>query len=253
MPTLCVSAPAEGLPATKRTVDDLLSELAASNSHYYCLREKRIAAEAQLPAWAAPGLDRIDADGVMSGTVVGWPEKENAGRPEGIGYRINRISPRQAFENAMFLAPKREDDRPIAVRSRRQCRLAGIRAARKVIARIREQREEARKVGLPEIEAALDRVSDRIFEIQDELTKRAEGADDASLVLRLVMAVIESPCERYPIDHQSDALSAIIATLGLMAGRVEGFLHVVAKDIGRAGDRYYRDLVIGGGAAEVIQ
>lgn len=146
------------------------------------------AAAANLPAWAASGPERIDAEGNLCGQVVAWPQIENL-EPARVGERIVRPSIRQAREHFEFSA------RVFAFspKSRENCRAVMRRSIRAIVARLRERNRLYNELGL----TALDR------EISDTVTAlcHAEDAIDAleqlpSVVAAQAMAAICFDCRR---------------------------------------------------------
>lgn len=114
-------------------------------------------AEAKMPEWAQRGPQHLRSDGTYSGRVVGWPRIEDAKPPEGVVLRNVRPSPTELEAHFGFFGWSEKNlesfERAMASLNERRAR----------------QEAERAKVGLPELEAATERLCGRLNEIDDEI------------------------------------------------------------------------------------
>lgn len=164
--TGAVSA-AAGAPTAITTANDAVDRLwrryvvLIAEARKLAAAEKR--AEAALPAWANRGPQYCDLRGRLRGFEVGWP-LEPAGNwiDTSLGHRICRPGPRDLkawFEREAEAAP---DARAVL---RKQYR----KRMRSLTQRIRAQREEKQKVGLPAIQAGDERNYDERWEVLEAI------------------------------------------------------------------------------------
>lgn len=107
----------------------------------------------------------IDHEGKLSGSEVGWPEMENITRPDSPGrYRTVRISPSDIREDF---------DRAVRYRfDRTEARAVYRRRMRELVARVRQQREEKRRLGIDVMEAKGNRLSEQICDLDDRIARQ---------------------------------------------------------------------------------
>lgn len=136
-------------------------------------------AEAALPEWARVGPQYLRGDGTFCGDEVGWPRDESIQPPNGRNIMLcvrsgtREIEDRFAFDVRTW--PKKRD----LARSYYRDRM------RKLVARLRAQRAEEERVGLPAIIAADDINYEKRGDIEDaiELTPPCPNATAALLLI----------------------------------------------------------------------
>jgi hypothetical protein len=157
------AAPAIALPATadttaqarwaeRQTAVERLNELTAA---YH-------AARAKLPAWAAPGLDRIDQDGNACGNVVEWPLDSDI-TPPPMGWRFVRPSPHLCREQFEFRARAFQLNPAGRAKARATMRVR----MRAIIARLRERNRLYEELGLTELNRHMEATTDAIIAAED--------------------------------------------------------------------------------------
>jgi hypothetical protein len=150
--------------ASRREIDDLYAERTALAARSRVLQEQYEAADASLPWWAQAGHEYLRGDGKWTGAIVGWPAIDDGRKPShSIVMFQKRPSPdtiSRDFEvDLRFFGEKRRPE--IRAKYRRRMR--------ELVARLRLQRFEEQKAGLPDLEAQLDEISERIFYLGDRL------------------------------------------------------------------------------------
>jgi hypothetical protein len=150
--------------ASRSEIDDLYAERTELAARSRELREQYDAADASMPWWARSGHELLRGDGKWTGAVVGWPAIDNDELPShSTVFFKKRLSPfciRKRFE---------EDLRFFGEKQRPEIRATYRRRMRELVARLRRQREEEQKAGLPDLEAQLDAISERVFYLDDRL------------------------------------------------------------------------------------
>jgi hypothetical protein len=158
------------------------TELAAQSRE---LREQHNAAEASMPWWAQPGPSHLRGDGSWWGTDVGWPAIDNDRFPSfATAMLLKRPSPSDIRKDFEFgLRTWGEKHRP-------EIRAAFRRRMRDLVARIRRQREEELRVGLPAIEAQLEQLGE-IDEKIENLSVTPAGAAQKAAAMILITSLYD--------------------------------------------------------------
>jgi hypothetical protein len=170
-----------------------LNELTAA----YCV------ARANLPAWAAAGLDRIDQDGNACGDYVDWP-LDTSVTPPPRGYRFVRPSLRQCREQFEFEARVFQLG-PVCRAKARAAMRARMRA---ILARLHERDRLYEELGLTELNRQIEATTDTRIEMEDYLYE-CEDQTPNIVAARLLMGLIN--------DCQRDAIASGNGYCGTMA------------------------------------
>jgi hypothetical protein len=127
------------------------------------------AAVAKLPEWADHGPRCVDREGRFCGPVVTWPQVADVKLPIGMYNRVVRPSPhdiRVWFRHNPWVT--RADYR---------------KRMREVIARVRAQRAEEERVGLPKLIAQARAIDDRRSVIRDRLDALPASANATAAIM----------------------------------------------------------------------
>jgi hypothetical protein len=155
-----VATPALASPGVSRNEIDRLyeerTELAARSRE---LVDQYKAAEASMPSWAQAGCEP------RTGAFSGWPAICDVDGVPSTRFVRQRPSPTDIRKDCEELLRDLGESKRSAVRAEYRHRM------RELIARLRLQREEKRRVGLPDLEAQLEAVADRMFDLDDGLQK----------------------------------------------------------------------------------
>lgn len=216
--------------ASRSAIDELYAERTelAAQSRELCKRHD--AAESAMPWWARPGHEYVRPDGTWAGAHVGWPAIDDDKLPTYEGSMLKkRISPfdiRRSFESNARLWKAFDAYRGDGC-GRERARAIYRKDMRELVARLRRQREEERKVGLWEIEAQMEALSDQIFDLEDRIKNldvpSAEVPQKAAAVL-----LIESRERR---SDDSFGESAMLDTLRpLLTGLISEHAKYVAEN-----------------------
>jgi hypothetical protein len=183
---LAVTLPAGAIAATpalaavgasRSEIDDLYAERTELAARSRIVAAQHKAAEASMPWWAQPGPSLLRGDGRWTGTSVGWPAIDNDKLPSHPDTMFNkRPSPsdlRKNFDIRLRMCGK------LTEAHRTEARGLYIQSMRELAARRRRQREEEIKVGLPDLEAQLDAIGERLGEIDDRLQDLTVSPADA--------------------------------------------------------------------------
>jgi hypothetical protein len=204
------AAPAFALPAIASPVPAdttalrLWAERQASVERLNELTTAYCAARANLPAWAAPGLDRIDQDGNACGDYVGWPLDTSVTPPQMGCYRFVRPSLRLCREQFEFEA-RVFDLGPV---SRAKSRAAMRARMRSIIARLHERHRLYEELGLTELNRQIEATTDTLIEAEDYFHE-CEDETPNIVAARLLMDLIN--------DCQRDAIASGNGYCGTMA------------------------------------
>jgi hypothetical protein len=163
--TATAAAPAMALPAialpssSDATASRLWAERQSHVERLCDLTSAYEAASAKVPAWAQPGLDRIDRDGKPCGSETGWPLDPDI-TPPPIGERIVRPTiggcvKEFHFFTSVFCSDHKVGRQLARARMREQIRV--------IVARLRERQRLYDQLGLT------------------DLTRRMEAAVDATI------------------------------------------------------------------------
>jgi hypothetical protein len=160
-----VAVPVLAAPGASRSeIDELYAERTALAARSRELREQYDAAEASMPWWAQPGHELLRGDGTWTGGFVGWPAIDDGRTPP------HHIVTFQMRPSPQTIA--RDFDRDLRFfgeKQRPEIRAKYRRQMRELVARLRLQRAEEQKVGLPGLMAQMDAIDDRLLEIDDRL------------------------------------------------------------------------------------
>ncbi len=158
-------------------------------------------AEANLPEWARPGPWRVDWEGKFSGREVGWPIRKDLTYPDHDILRLARPGPFEIsdwFEEAVSKWPwRREIER---ARYRKNMR--------NFVKRVREQRLEKERVGLPGLLDADEGNYDRRWEIREAIS--ALPPSDNS-VAALLLLNLDEAIDIEVLSHLRPRLTGLIA------------------------------------------
>jgi hypothetical protein len=215
--TAAAAAPAIVLPAIASPVPvdttalRLWVERQASIERLNELTAAYRAARANLPAWAAAGLDRIDQDGNACGDYVGWP-LDTSVTPPPMGYRFVRPSLRHCREQFEFEARVFH----LGPVSRAKARAAMRARMRAIIARLHERDRLYDELGLTELNRQIEATTDTRIEAEDYFH---ECEDETSNIVaaRLLMGLIND-CQRDAIASGSDYCGTMAMALAALKG-----------------------------------
>jgi hypothetical protein len=160
-----VAVPALAAPGASRSeIDALYAERTALAARSRELCEQYKTAEASTPWWAQAGHEYLRGDGTWTGGIVGWPAIDDDRKPSHSSVMfLKRPSPHTISKDF------ESDLRFFGETRRPEIRAKYRRRMRELIARLRCQREEERKVGLPELDAQMDAIADRILDLYDRI------------------------------------------------------------------------------------
>ncbi|WP_152047350.1 hypothetical protein, partial [Aureimonas psammosilenae] len=193
-----IAVAAQAIPDDKSSaINALLEDYLAEKRRYWALSSERKQADARLPAWARPGPRELNPDGSRRGIIVGWPELPEPLVPNPEQSSI-KVLIRPSLRDAWKAARETIYDGPFVVRNedgtmtvlkpapvfgekRRAARLRGYQTVREVMDRVRQQREEQRKVGLPRLDAEMDASCDRSDAIERSIRELATGFSSAEI------------------------------------------------------------------------
>jgi hypothetical protein len=150
--------------ASRSEIDKLYEERTELAARSRALREAYDTAEASMPWWAQAGHEYLRGDGTWTGGFVGWPAIDDDRKPPHYAVTFQmRPSPRtisRDFERDLsFFGEKQRPE--IRAKYRRQMR--------ELVARLRLQRAEEQKAGLPGLMTQMDAIDQRLLEIDDRL------------------------------------------------------------------------------------
>lgn len=189
-------------------------------------------AEAALPIWARPGPRYINSSGEFVDQVSCWPMIPNPLPPEIAGaFRLVRPSPvsiKEDFELACRISGP-------SVRPRAR---AFYRAKmRAFIARRRQQKEEEARVGLPEIDARLEALSDQRHEIRDRLRDLPRAPNAVAALILLDVTCDASRDDDVILNKKAAGPTALRFLLPLLSGQIaEDVASVLANPSRPAGE-----------------
>jgi hypothetical protein len=153
-----VATPALAVPGASRSEIDVLyeerTELAARSR---ALGDAHAAAEASMPSWAQPGHEP------RTGVFSGWPAICDEDGIPSVRFVRQRPSPTDIRKDCEELVRSLGEDKRSAIRGEYRHRM------RELVARLRRQREEEQKAGVPELAAQHFQISERIFDLDDRL------------------------------------------------------------------------------------
>lgn len=216
MTTGAVSA-AAGAPVSITAANDAVDRLwrryvvLIAEARELAAAEKR--AEAALPAWANRGPRFRDLRGRLHGTEVGWPlEPRGNWIDTSLGHRICRPGPRDLrewFEREAEAAPEAR----AVLRKQYRKRMWSL------MQRIRAQREEERKVGLPAIRSADERNYDERWEILEAIRNGSSCPNGAAALF----------LTGHEYHHPNDSLGSHPGLLGVLSHLVPSLTGLLRK------------------------
>ncbi len=198
---------AKATPAT--TVQPLwLAFLRARGSYAiawksYCIAQRR------LPWWALPGPSFMNSDGEIVGLVTGWPAIQNIERPSGRILRQVRVSPPDIEDTYRAEHIFGEE----MARDRRNQRMEALNE------RLRQQKAEQVRAGLPELSEPLDIAVMAIADAREAIEDLAPTTLDVLAARILVDAVCENSkfdtvAKCYDLDRAAQTLRALLPHIG---------------------------------------
>ncbi|SHM07235.1 hypothetical protein SAMN05444159_7596 [Bradyrhizobium lablabi] len=204
-------------------IDKLYEERTALAARSRELHAQYVAADASLPWWARAGHEYLRGDGTWTGGIVGWPAIDDDHKPAHyIVQLLKRPSPytiRRDFER---------DLRFFGEKQRPEIRAKYRRRMRELVARLRCQREEERKAGLPELEAQIDAISDRIFDLNDRIENLDVSAADMPQKVAAVHMITQY---RHFLARQPIGDIAVLMVLRpMLTGLIREHADFAAKD-----------------------
>jgi len=191
-----IAASAHDIDTLWRRQVELIAEAKA-------LRTKIHIAEAALPEWARSGPKSVRHDGTFGGATVGWPIAKTLALPTDPGViflaRPSLADLRKAFERRVAAEPER----------RAEWRALYRRRVTETIDRIREQRAERDRYGLPAVQAA-DEVN---FEQRSDNRERIEAAPPSinSAAALLLLDIEDGRDQTVALRHLRPALTGLLA------------------------------------------
>ncbi|RIX97176.1 hypothetical protein D3218_19135 [Aureimonas flava] len=184
------------------------------------------AAYAQLPEWARDGGKFLKADGSYTPGTSAWPMVPNAAPDTNpMVYRNVRPSLEDIDQNFAVMMP------PPGFKGRKYHRAEWFRRRRAWIARVREQRSEREKVGLPALEAAADDAGTAVWEARYDLLALEDRTGNADYIGCMAYLAATSWGRRDPaLDQYSGTLHALAGSLRSIHPSTTGY---VREAIGR--------------------
>lgn len=221
--TVAVGATAALASSARSEIDALYAERTALAARSRELHAQYVAADASLPWWAQAGHEYLRSDGTWTGGIVGWPAIDDDLKPAHyIVQFLKRPSPytiRRDFER---------DLRFFGEKSRPKIRATYRKRMRELVARLRRQRDEERKAGIPAISAEWDELDDRIGDLEDRIENlQVSGAD----VPQKAAAVCMIALMRHHLDHHPVGDVTVLKALRpMLRGLIREHAELVAKD-----------------------
>jgi hypothetical protein len=208
-----MALPAIALPSSQDTTALCLWAERQINVERLCVLTRAYdAASAKLPAWAQPGLDRIDQDGRPCGTLVNWPLDASI-TPPPLGERIVRPSIWQAKEHFEF-AVSVFGSTP---KFRENCRATMRRSIKAIVVRLRERERLYEQLNLNELDRQITAACNAIVAAEEAI---GELEQTPNVIAAQLLASLSDNC-----DHTSFAAGqgycgtmamALVALRGLL-------------------------------------
>lgn len=182
------AAPAIAMPAPADIANILWAERQSHVEWLARLDAEYSAAHDKLPAWAAPGLERINADGDACGDISAWPLIEDLTPPR-LGKRIVRPSIQQAkghFEFAVSVfgsTPK----------FRENCRATMRRSIKAIVARLRARHALYVELGLDNLDREMIAACTAISAVEDAISELEQSSN---VVAANILAGLSYDCSR---------------------------------------------------------
>jgi hypothetical protein len=215
------ATPAIALPVPADAANALWAERQKHVERMAQLCAEYEAAEDKLPAWAKPGLDRIDADGNFCGQIWGWPLVEDLTPPR-VGERIVRSSIRQAKENFEFAV--RVFGSTPAFRER--CRASMRRNIRAIVARLRERERLYTELGLNDLSQAISDACTSMSEAEDAI---GELTSSPNVVAAMVLAGVCDGCDRSDFAEGNGYCGTMAVALVSLRGLLPGLSGLIRE------------------------
>lgn len=177
-------------------------------------------ATAKLPAWAAPGPERIDSAGNRVGAIVGWPEVANPTPPEYPGatklIRPSISDARLAYEQWLrMFGPV--DRLPPEIRAKARAKYRDN--VRSIIARLRERDQLRAQVELDTLGKRSEELCNELFGVEDRIKEIAKTGDlNALAAVAVVLMAYESSVD----DTLPDAVRLMLSSLRPQLGGAVG-------------------------------
>lgn len=209
-------APAVAVASSARAeIDALLERRIALDLNEQALGAQHRAAQATMPWWAQPGPSHIRHDGTWTDDDWGWPAIDNGELPR-MGMLLNkRPSPSDLaseFESIVTFFP--EDRARARGRYREQMRA--------LVARVRRQRAEEEKAGLPAIDAQAEATEQEIIRINRQLRRIYVGQEDLpQKAVALILLDIIDQVSGDRVNDEFPLLALMPAVTGAVRGRAE--------------------------------
>jgi hypothetical protein len=182
------AAPAIALPPSVDQANDLWADRQANVDLLARLSADYDTAKAKLPAWAHPGLDRIDQNGTPCGDLVNWPLDPTV-TPPPLGYRFVRPSLDRCRKDFDFVS------RVIAIRpaARAKARATMRSRMRTIIARLRERKKLYKELNLTELDRQMTATCNSILAAEEAI---GELEQSPNAVAAQLLASLSNDCSR---------------------------------------------------------
>ena len=212
-------------------IDDLWTQRLAIIRASHENHKGRLAAYAKLPAWAQSGERYIDHLGNRCGGEVGWPERAILPKlPKHPGtWMIARQSPqeiREHFENSVSTFTDVKNPNSPA---RKKLRADYRAAMRRMIDRLREQREEERLVGMPMFDQKADELSQSLYDIEARISDLPDCPN--VLAARIMIRASYDTGNKERVKYACDALGMLVMVLRSIRGTLVGTVRRSADDL----------------------
>jgi hypothetical protein len=226
---LAVSLPAAAIAATpalagtqRSEIDILYEERTVLAARSRKLAEQYAAAEASMPWWAQGGYGYLCGDGTWTGAFVGWPATDDI-KALNLMPLLKRPSPwtfRKEFES--YIRYYGEERRP-------EFRATYRRQMRDLVARLRCQREEQRKVGLQQLRDQLGVIGEPLSEI-DERIESLSVTSAAAAQKAAAMILITSPYNHWRSNDEFGNTATLVALQPFLTGQIREHVDYVIEN-----------------------
>lgn len=180
-------------------------------------------AAAKLPAWAAPGPERIDAEGNFCGTIVAWPQIENLA-PAHTGERIVRPAIWQAREH-FELSARIFASSP---KSREGSRAAMRRSIRAIVARLRKRNRLYDELGLTTLDREMSDACTAMCAAEDAIAMLEQSPN---VVAAHVMASICDNCSNADVASGPSQCGTMAMGLFVSRGLLPGASGLIREHV----------------------
>ena len=178
------AAPTIALPTPVDAANVLWEERQKHVDRLLQLSREYDAAHENLPAWAASGLERLDANGNFCGDIVAWPLVEDL-TPPNMGERIVRPSiyhPKEHFDFAVSVFAS-------SPKTRENCRAAMRRSIKAIVARLRDRKHLYAELGLDRIDREMSDACIAMCEAEDAI----RDIERENLLRRTTARLVNAP------------------------------------------------------------